>query len=135
MTQKDALIKATCLHRRLRDARGDVERGNRALRAVMRVLGEHAARLSTVTSSLEAGLQDACLPRGSAKKLTNNVLLLEAGGRDWHPYVHMPVGFAKMTGSGHDLGLQDGEPQTVRRKPPHPLCTGSRSGRRQFHQR
>lgn len=26
-----------------------------------------------------------------------SVLLLEAGGRDWHPYYHMPAGFAKMT--------------------------------------
>jgi len=26
-----------------------------------------------------------------------NVLLLEAGGRDWHPLIHMPAGFAKMT--------------------------------------
>ncbi len=25
------------------------------------------------------------------------VLLLEAGGRDWHPYYHLPAGFAKMT--------------------------------------
>ncbi|MEP3277647.1 MAG: GMC family oxidoreductase N-terminal domain-containing protein [Stappiaceae bacterium] len=25
------------------------------------------------------------------------VLLLEAGGRDWHPYFHLPAGFAKMT--------------------------------------
>lgn len=25
------------------------------------------------------------------------VLLVEAGGRDWHPYFHMPAGFAKMT--------------------------------------
>jgi choline dehydrogenase len=25
------------------------------------------------------------------------VLLLEAGGRDWHPFYHMPAGFAKMT--------------------------------------
>lgn len=25
------------------------------------------------------------------------VLLLEAGGSDWHPYFHMPAGFAKMT--------------------------------------
>ncbi len=25
------------------------------------------------------------------------VLLLEAGGRDWHPLVHIPAGFAKMT--------------------------------------
>jgi choline dehydrogenase-like flavoprotein len=26
-----------------------------------------------------------------------SVLLLEAGGRDWHPFYHMPAGFAKMT--------------------------------------
>ena len=26
-----------------------------------------------------------------------SVLLLEAGGRDWHPYYRMPAGFAKMT--------------------------------------
>ena len=25
------------------------------------------------------------------------VLLLEAGGSDWHPFIHMPAGFAKMT--------------------------------------
>ena len=28
---------------------------------------------------------------------SNTVLLLEAGGRDWHPFIHMPAGFAKMT--------------------------------------
>jgi choline dehydrogenase-like flavoprotein len=28
---------------------------------------------------------------------TAKVLLLEAGGSDWHPYFHMPAGFAKMT--------------------------------------
>jgi choline dehydrogenase-like flavoprotein len=27
----------------------------------------------------------------------NSVLLLEAGGKDWHPLIHMPAGFAKMT--------------------------------------
>lgn len=34
-----------------------------------------------------------------------NVLLLEAGGRDWHPYIHMPVGFAKMTTGPLTWGL------------------------------
>lgn len=36
-----------------------------------------------------------------AARLSENpkarVLLLEAGGRDWHPFYHMPAGFAKMT--------------------------------------
>ena len=27
----------------------------------------------------------------------NSVTLLEAGGRDWHPLIHMPAGFARMT--------------------------------------
>ena len=26
-----------------------------------------------------------------------SVVLLEAGGADWHPLYHMPAGFAKMT--------------------------------------
>lgn len=28
---------------------------------------------------------------------TIRVLLVEAGGRDWHPFIHMPAGFANMT--------------------------------------
>ena len=33
------------------------------------------------------------------------VLLLEAGGKDSHPFIHMPVGFAKMTGGPHTWGF------------------------------
>jgi choline dehydrogenase len=28
----------------------------------------------------------------------NRVLLLEAGGRDWHPFIHMPAGLARLVG-------------------------------------
>src|SRR5439155_14438920 len=28
---------------------------------------------------------------------SNDVLLLEAGGRDWNPLIHIPVGFTKLT--------------------------------------
>ncbi len=38
------------------------------------------------------------------------VLLLEAGSRDWHPYIHMPVGFAKITASNLTWGYST-EPQ------------------------
>jgi len=44
-----------------------------------------------------------------ANRLSENpdckVLLLEAGGKDWHPLIHMPVGFAKMTTGPHTWGL------------------------------
>jgi choline dehydrogenase-like flavoprotein len=33
------------------------------------------------------------------------VLLLEAGGKDNHPLIHMPVGFAKMTSGPHTWGF------------------------------
>ncbi len=32
-----------------------------------------------------------------------NVLLLEAGGQDWHPYIHIPLGMGRM----HDYGMFD----------------------------
>ena len=44
-----------------------------------------------------------------ANRLTEDascqVLLLEAGGKDSHPLIHMPVGFAKMTTGPHTWGL------------------------------
>ncbi len=36
------------------------------------------------------------------------VLLLEAGGRDWHPYIHIPLGMGRM----HDHGMFDWGYQT-----------------------
>nr|WP_256752993.1 GMC family oxidoreductase N-terminal domain-containing protein [Mesorhizobium sp. Mes31] len=45
-----------------------------------------------------------------AARLSENadarVLLLEAGGRDTNPYIHMPVGFAKMTSGPLTWGLK-----------------------------
>ena len=32
------------------------------------------------------------------------MLLLEAGGSDRHPYIHVPIGFAKLTGRSHTWG-------------------------------
>jgi 4-pyridoxate dehydrogenase len=32
-----------------------------------------------------------------------SVLLLEAGGRDWHPYIHIPLGMGRM----HEYGMFD----------------------------
>lgn len=45
-----------------------------------------------------------------AARLSENpdarVLLLEAGGRDRHPFIHMPVGFSKMTSGPFTWGLK-----------------------------
>ena len=47
-----------------------------------------------------------------ANRLTEDpsarVLLLEAGGRDWHPYIHIPLGMGRM----HDTGMFDWGYQT-----------------------
>ena len=39
---------------------------------------------------------------------TARVLLIEAGGRDWHPYIHIPLGLGRM----HDFGMFDWGYQT-----------------------
>lgn len=35
-----------------------------------------------------------------------SVLVLEAGPNDWHPYIHMPAGFTKLTGATHSWGYE-----------------------------
>jgi len=41
----------------------------------------------------------------------NRVLLLEAGGKDWHPFIHMPAGLAKLIGLDAILWPYETEPQ------------------------
>jgi len=37
---------------------------------------------------------------------STTVLLLEAGGRDWSPLIHMPVGFTKLTSPAYNWGFE-----------------------------
>jgi len=43
-----------------------------------------------------AGSAGCVLAGRLSQNPSNRVLLLEAGGRDWHPYIHVPAGLAKL---------------------------------------
>ena len=62
-----------------------------------------------------------------ANRLTENeavnVLLLEAGGKDSHPYIHMPVGFSKLTAGPRTWGFNT-VPQKFANKREIPYAQG-----------
>ena len=51
-----------------------------------------------------AGPAGCCLAARLSEDPDVSVLLLEAGGRDWHPHIHVPAGFAKLTGNAFTWG-------------------------------
>lgn len=57
-----------------------------------------------------AGSSGCVLANRLSKDPSNSVLLLEAGGRDIHPNIHIPGAYSKNHKSGHDWGFQT-EPQ------------------------
>ena len=63
------------------------------------------------------------------------VLLLEAGGRDWNPLIHIPAGYIKFTGpSTTDLGLH-GRARSRRKRPGHTLSARPGARRVQLDKR
>ena len=53
---------------------------------------------------LGAGAAGCVLANRLSANPDHRVLLIEAGGNDRHPYIHMPAGFAKLTGASHSWG-------------------------------
>ena len=51
-----------------------------------------------------SGPAGCCLAARLSEDPDVSVLLLEAGGSDWHPYIRVPAGFAKLTGASHTWG-------------------------------
>jgi len=58
-----------------------------------------------------AGSAGCVLANRLSENPNNRVLLLEAGGRDWHPFIHMPAGLAKLIGLEHLNWSYETEPQ------------------------
>ena len=56
-------------------------------------------RDATTTSSSAAAPPAACWPTASARTRGTRVLLLEAGGRDSYPWIHIPVGYLYCMGN------------------------------------
>ena len=58
-----------------------------------------------------AGSAGCVLANRLTENPNNQVLLLEAGGRDWHPFIHMPAGLAKLIGLDHLNWSYETEPE------------------------
>ncbi len=58
-----------------------------------------------------AGSAGCVLANRLSANPAHRVLLLEAGGRDWHPFIHMPAGLAKLVGKKGINWNYDTEPE------------------------
>ena len=58
-----------------------------------------------------AGSAGCVLANRLTENPRNRVLLLEAGGKDWHPFIHMPAGLAKLIGLKHLNWSYETEPE------------------------
>ncbi len=58
-----------------------------------------------------AGSAGCVLANRLSENPNNRVFLLEAGGKDWHPFIHMPAGLAKLIGLEHLNWSYETEPE------------------------
>src|SRR6201997_4485390 len=75
----------------------------------MRGIESHVPRGSEMAANgydyiiVGAGSAGCVLANRLSEDNAARVLLIEAGGRDWHPYIHIPLGMGRM----HDYGMFD----------------------------
>ena len=60
-----------------------------------------------------SGPAGCCLAARLTEDPDVSVLLLEAGGADRHPYIRVPAGFAKLTGTSHTWGYSTAPQQAI----------------------
>ena len=63
-----------------------------------------------------SGPAGCCLAARLTEDPDVSVLLLEAGGADRHPYIRVPAGFAKLTGTSHTWGYSTAPQREVDRR-------------------
>ena len=88
----------------------------------------------TTTSSPAPVRPAACSPRGCGIRPLR-VLLLEAGGKDSNPWIHVPLGYAKTFVDPRVNWMFDSEPEPQLEQPRHVSAARQGAGRHQLDQR